>query len=365
MQTLSQTELLTKKCVIFADGCFGLFTSKIAASFLRYRPERCVAVIDHEHAGKRVSDVIGYGGDIPIVKDVETALQYGPEVLLIGKGLHSAQLPPGWKEPILTAIGKGLHVINCIHFRLRSDADLARAADKGGITIWETKEPVPLELNKARVLDLQCFVAHTCGSDSNIGKKTTALEVVHEATRRGIRTGFAATGQTGVLISGTGIVVDCIPSDFVAGAAEKAVLDAAVGNEWVVLEGQGSLNHIGASGIALALLHGGLPHALIFCHRLGLERTKVWNTRILPIPELIRMNEMLTVFERPAKVVAISVNSAGLNDHEYRLETRKLEQQTGLRAVDPCREGAGILVDALQAFQKEIEAAPALAQVQS
>lgn len=311
MRTLTHAELLAKRCVVFAEGCFGLFTSKVAASYLRYRPESALAVIDSTQAGKRVSEVIGYGGNIPVVANVEQALEAKPEVLLIGKGLHSAQLPPNWKAPIITAIRGGLHIINCIHFRLRSDPDIAAAADAAGITIWETKEPVPLELNKARVLALPCFVAHTCGSDSNIGKKTTALEVSLEANRRGIRTGFAATGQTGMLISGTGIVVDCIPSDFVAGAAEKVVLDAAEGNDWVVLEGQGSLNHIGASGIALALLHGGLPHALIFCHRLGLERTKVWETRIRPIPELIRLNEALTVFERPAKVVAISVNSAG------------------------------------------------------
>jgi len=354
MDTLSHAELLARPCVVFAEGCFGLFTSKVAASFLRYRPENCLAVIDSTQAGKRVQDVIGWGGDIPIVKDMESALAFRPEVLVIGKGLHSAQLPPAWKAPIKTAMLNGMHVINCIHFRLRADPDLAQAADQTGITIWETKEPVPLELNKARVLDLPCFVVHTCGSDSNIGKKTTALEITREATRRGIATGFAATGQTGMLISGAGIVVDCIPSDFVAGAAEKVVLDAAQGNDWVVLEGQGSLNHIGASGIALALLHGGLPHALVFCHRLGLERTKVWNTPLRPIPELIRLNEALTVFERPAKVVAISVNSAGVSDADYRAQAKQLEQETGLPVVDPCRESAAILVDALQACQRSL-----------
>ncbi len=164
------------------------------------------------------------------------------------------------------------------------------------------------------------------------------------------------------MISGTGIVVDCIPSDFVAGAAEKAVLDAAEGNDWVVLEGQGSLNHIGASGIALALLHGGLPHALVFCHRLGLERTKVWNTPLRPIPELIRLNEQLTVFERPAKVVAISVNSAGFSDADYRAQVKQLEAETGLPVVDPCREGAGILVDALQAYQRSLQQREQLAE---
>ncbi|HEU5319987.1 MAG TPA: DUF1611 domain-containing protein, partial [Methylomirabilota bacterium] len=128
------------------------------------------------------------------------------------------------------------------------------------------------------------------------------------------------------------------------------------GNDWVVVEGQGSLNHIGASGVALAILHGALPHALVFCHRLGLERIKVWNTPIVPIPELIRLNEALTVFERPAKVVAISVNSAGFGDHAFAREVAALVDQTGLPVVDPCRQGAGRLVDALQRHAEAVGA---------
>jgi uncharacterized NAD-dependent epimerase/dehydratase family protein len=355
MTTLSNSDLLARKCVVFAEACFGLFTSKIAASFLRYRSDRCVALIDSTKAGQTVQDVIGYGGAIPIVKDVSEALRFEPEVLIVGKGLHSAELPEGWKAPLLAAMQHGLHVINCIHYRLTDNADFARCARENRITIWETKDPPPLQLNKARVLELNSFIIHTCGSDSNIGKKTAGLEIFREATRRGIKSGFAATGQTGMMISGHGIAIDGVPGDFIAGAVEKVVMDAALGNDWVVLEGQGSLNHIGASGIALALLHGGLPHALVFCHRLGLERTKVWNTRIISIPELIRLNEELTVFERPAKVVAISVNGAGLSELEFRKEVKKLEEQTGLVVVDPCRQGAGRLVDALIDYERRID----------
>lgn len=354
MSTLSNAELLKKKCVVFAEACFGLFTSKVAASFLRYRSDTCVAVIDSTKAGKVVREVIGYGGDIPIVKDVGDALPFGPEVLIVGKGLHSAELPDAWRPILLAAVQHRLHIINCIHYRLSDDPDFSRGARKHGVTIWETKDPPPLQLNKARVLELDTFVVHTCGSDSNIGKKTTALEIFGEANRRGIKTGFAATGQTGMMISGHGIAVDGVPGDFLAGAAEKVVMDAADGNDWVVLEGQGSLNHIGASGVALALLHGGLPHALVFCHRLGLDRTKVWNTKIRPIPELIRLNEEVTVFERPAKVVAVSVNSAGLTDLEYRREVKGLQDQTGLTVIDPCRESAGPLVDALFNYERRI-----------
>jgi uncharacterized NAD-dependent epimerase/dehydratase family protein len=351
---LSHPELVDKNFVLFAEGCFGLFTSKIAASLIRYRGDRCVAVIDSRKAGQTVQDVLGYGGAIPIVSRVEHALNLRPEVMVIGKGLHSAELPSGWKPHLLAAVQNGLHLINSIHFRLTNDPDIGRAVREKGITVWETKDAPTVQLNKARVLDLDTWVIHTCGSDSNIGKKTAGLEIWNEANRRGIRTGFAATGQSGMLISGHGIAVDGVAGDFMAGAVEHVVMEAAAGNDWVVVEGQGSLNHIGFSSVALAILHGALPHALVFCHRLGAERTKVWETPIIPIPELIRINEELTVFERPAKVAAISVNSFGFTEEDYRREAEKLEADTGLPVVDPVREGGSArLVDILRAHQLE------------
>jgi uncharacterized NAD-dependent epimerase/dehydratase family protein len=352
--TVSKADLANRKCVVFAEACFGLFTSKIAASLLRYHADRCVAVIDSTKVRQTVQDVIGYGGAIPIVSSVRETLQFEPEVLVVGKGLHSADLPEGWKEHLLEAMQQGLHIINCIHFRLESDPDLARCARENNITIWETKDAPIVPLNKARVLDFDTFIIHTCGSDSNIGKKTTALEIYREANRRGVKTGFAATGQTGAIISGRGIAIDGVPGDFMAGAVEQVVLDAVVGNEWVVVEGQGSLNHIGASGVALAILHGALPHALVFCHRMGLQRTKVWNTAIIPLSRLIQLNETLTIFERPAKTVAISLNSVGFSDDEFAREALKIEGETGLPVVDPCRQGAGRLVDLLLDYQQQV-----------
>lgn len=354
MAQLNHAELIDKKFVLFAEGCFGIFSSKIGASLLRYRGDRCVAVIDSRKAGQTVQDVLGYGGPIPIVARVEHAMHLHPEVMIVGKGLHSAELPSGWKPHFLAAVHSGLHIINSIHYRLTDDPDIARAIGEKGITVWETKDAPKAPLNKARVLDLDSWIIHTCGSDCNIGKKTTGLEIWNEANRRGISTGFAATGQSGILISGHGVAVDGVAGDFMGGAVEQVVMEAAVGNEWVVVEGQAGLNHIQGSGVALTILHSALPHALVFCHRLGAERTKVWETPIPPIPELIRLHEELSGILRPAKVTAISVNSVGFTDEDYRREAEKLEADTGLPVVDPIREGsAARLVDILRAHQLE------------
>ena len=135
----NRSEILTLPSAVFAEDCLGVFASKVAASYLRYQQERCVAVVDSTKSGQSVADVLGYAPQIPIVDGVTDAIELGAKVLIIGKGLHSAQLPDGWKPEILTALNAGLHVISSIHYRISDDPDIAEAASKGGVTVWETK----------------------------------------------------------------------------------------------------------------------------------------------------------------------------------------------------------------------------------
>src|SRR5258708_34755386 len=84
---------------------------------------------------------------------------------------------------------------------------------------------------------------------------------------RGHRARFVATGQTGLFIEGWGIAVAAVVADFIAGASEWLVLEAAKDADIILVEGQGSLIHPGCSGVTLGLLHGCCPDALILCHQ--------------------------------------------------------------------------------------------------
>src|SRR6185295_13407187 len=113
------------------------------------------------------------------------------------------------------------------------------------------------------------------------------LQLVHELNERGVRTNFVATGQTGIMIEGWGIAVDAVVADFIAGAAEQLVLRGAEGADVVLVEGQGSINHPGYSGVTLGLLHGSCPDVMILCHQatrdyIGDYRQAAW----LKIPPL-------------------------------------------------------------------------------
>src|SRR5437899_8296351 len=110
----------------------------------------------------------------------------------------------------------------------------------------------------------------TFGSDCENGKMTATCEFDLEARKRGLRSVFVPTGQTGMAIAGWGIAVDAVVSDFVAGAAERLVVEGARrGGELLWVEGQGSITHPAYSGVTLGLLHGSVPHLLVLCHEAG------------------------------------------------------------------------------------------------
>ena len=190
------------------------------------------------------------------------------------------------------------------------------------------------------------------GSDCAIGKMTVSLELDAETRRRGIRSEFVPTGQTGIAIAGWGISVDAVVADFLAGSAETLVLEGRDrGGQLLWVEGQGSLLHPAYSGVTLGLLHGSAPHALVLCHQVG--QNVVDEDVRFPMPsltELVALYERSTLIARPAKVVAIALNTRNVDEDAARAAVAAAEAETGIPAGDPVRFGvAGIADSALAA----------------
>ncbi len=194
------------------------------------------------------------------------------------------------------------------------------------------------------------------GTDCNVGKMTASLELVDELERRGVRAAFAATGQTGILIAGKGIAVDAVVADFVAGAAERLVLDSPRDSDVIVVEGQGSLIHPGYSGVTLGLMHGSMPQTLVLCT--NPQRRHIYGgsydwVEIPPLDEVVRLHEDAmdwVSLEEPVLVAAIACNTHGQSEEEARQEIQRAEKLTGLPATDPIRFGASKLADAITAL---------------
>lgn len=189
----------------------------------------------------------------------------------------------------------------------------------------------------------------TVGTDCALGKKYTALALARVFAERGIAVDFRATGQTGIMIAGSGIPIDAVVADFVAGAAEILSPDA-VADHWDVVEGQGSLFHPSYASVSLGLLHGTQPDVIVVCHRPG--RTAMLGMSGFAVPsieETIALNLMLGARTNPGmRCAGASFNTAHLGDGEAEALMDRERERLALPVADPIRGGRRFeaLVDA-------------------
>ena len=340
--------------VVLAEGLFGPLTSKTANAGIRYTPEQVVAVIDSTQAGRTAGEVLGFGGAIPVVDTLDAAMAQRPDALLIGIAPAGGRIPDSWRAVVLAAIERGLAVWSGLHSFLSDDPRLAAAAATRGVEIRDLrKPPADLGVGGGRVREVDATVVLTVGSDCNIGKMTTQLQL-RDALRGGRhRVAFAGTGQTGILVEGWGIAVDAVVADFIAGAAERLTMEAARSADIVLVEGQGSIIHPSYSGVTYGLIHGALPHAFVLC--VQPSRTAIGNNewvRIPPLRELVRMHELVAAPLRPAPVIAVALNTYDLTEADARAAIAAAEQETGLPATDPVRYDPAPVANAVVAFHE-------------
>ena len=186
------------------------------------------------------------------------------------------------------------------------------------------------------------------GTDCSIGKMYTALAMEREMRARGMNATFRATGQTGILITGDGVPLDAVVADFMAGAVEWLTPDNDP-DHWDLIEGQGSLFHPSYSGVTLALIHGGQPDALILCHEPTRAHLRGLPDYPLPTLEALRDLSLATarIVNPDVAVTGIAVNTAAMPEEAALDYLAAVERRLGLPTVDPFRQGAGRLVDAL------------------
>ena len=334
--------------LLLAEGFSGdPHYGKTMRGVLRYRREDVVAILDSTRAGETEEGV-------PVVESVADALPLGPTTALVGVATQGGRFPPEWIAILRACVEHGLDIENGLHVFLTDDPVLGELAADRGVELRDLRRP-PAELSTAtgENLSVDSTIVLTVGSDCAIGKMTVSLELDLEARRRGLRSVFVPTGQTGMVIAGWGIAVDAVVADFVAGAAERLVVEGRDrGGELLWVEGQGSLQHPVYSGVALGLYHGSVPHVLVLCHEVG--RTEIEGAGggphpIPPLRELVELHERLALPARPARVAAIALNTRAVGEAEARAAIAVAEEETGLPADDPVRFGAAKLVDAVLA----------------
>jgi len=333
-----------KRYLILAEGRSGdPHYGKTARGIMRYARDPTVALLDSTRAGETHDGV-------PVVANVAEALAFEPTTAVVGVATQGGRFPPTWRELLKDSIAAGLDVESGLHEFIGDDEELQALAREHGVELRDLRKPPPdLNVPTGENLELPARIALTVGSDCAIGKKTVALELDLEARRRGLASVFVPTGQTGIAIAGWGIAVDAVVSDFLAGAAERLVVEGhRRGGELLFVEGQGSLVNPAYSGVTLGLIHGSAPHVFVLCHKAGMTEVEGYPGHPLPsLPELVELHERIALPLRPARVACVALNTGELDEAAARAAIAAAAAQTGLVTDDPVRFGAGPLLEAV------------------
>lgn len=315
--------------------------AKVAQGIRDWRPENAIGQFRMEgcQADMRLPDMT-----------LAEARAAGAETLVIGVANRGGVISPAWKKVLIAALEEGFDLASGLHNLLRDEPDLVAVAKVTGRSLYDVRVPnvqYPIA-NGVKRSGKRCLAV---GTDCSVGKMYTALAMDAEMKARGLKSSFRATGQTGILITGEGVPLDAVIADFMAGAVEWLTPDNDP-DHWDMIEGQGSLFHISYSGVTMALVHGGQPDALILCH----EPTRP-HMRGLPdyeMPSLEALRDLALTLARQsnaaAQVVGVSINTAALGEDEALAYLAEVEKRMGLPAVDPFRQGAARLCDALEAI---------------
>ena len=352
-----------RRLVILTEGQFDVHHAKTAMGVIRYGRDDIVAILDSTMAGRSLAEILP-GRDVPFVATLDEALRgpSRPDGLLIGIAPTGGRLPATWRTLILEAIGAGLDIHSGLHEFLGDDAGFGAAATAAGTRLIDYRRP-PERYDTAvgRRHRPGSRVILTVGTDCAIGKMTVSLELAAAARRTGASAVMVPTGQTGMMIEGWGVAVDRVISDFLNGTVEWLVEQGEARGNWVLVEGQGALDHPAYSAVTLGLIHGATPHAMVLVHKPGLAEHDFEHLleASFPIAELrpfVELHERIAGSVAPSRVVAVAVNTSFIaEDAAARAAIEAVEAETGLPADDPVRFGADRL---WAAVAERVEALP-------
>ncbi|AXX96831.1 N-acetyltransferase DgcN [Profundibacter amoris] len=327
--------------LLFLGDAPDQLAAKVAQGIKDWRPQNALGQFRME----------GCGADLGL-KDMtlEEAKAAGVKTMVIGVANRGGHISDSWRDVMVRALELEMDIASGLHNLLRDEGPLVAAAQTYGATLHDVRVPsVGYPIANGRKRSGKRVLA--VGTDCSVGKMYTALAMDAEMNKRGMKSTFRATGQTGILITGHGVPLDAVIADFMAGSVEYLTPDND-DDHWDHIEGQGSLFHASYSGVTMALIHGGQPDALILAH----EPTRT-HMRGLPdysLPTLDQLRDtalpLARVVNPKCQVAGVSVNTQHFGEDQALSYLEELEKRMGIPAVDPFRQGAGRLVDALEAI---------------
>ncbi len=327
--------------LLFLGDAPDQLAAKVAQGIKDWRPQNALGQFRME----------GCGADLGL-KDMtlEEAKAAGVKTMVIGVANRGGHISDSWRDVMVRALELEMDIASGLHNLLRDEGPLVAAAQTYGATLHDVRVPsVGYPIANGRKRSGKRVLA--VGTDCSVGKMYTALAMDAEMNRRGRKSTFRATGQTGILITGHGVPLDAVIADFMAGSVEYLTPDND-DDHWDHIEGQGSLFHASYSGVTMALIHGGQPDALILAHEPTRTHMRGLPDYSLPTLEQLRDTALplARVVNPKCQVAGVSVNTQHFDEDQALSYLQEVEKRMGVPAVDPFRQGAGHLVDALEAI---------------
>ena len=289
----------------------------------------------------------GCGADLGVANmSIAQAARAGARTMVIGVVNPGGVLPDAWRAHVVEALQAGMDVASGMHARLADIPEIGEAARLLGRRLFDVRHPVG-SFHTASGRKRTGKRLLTVGTDCSVGKKYTALAIERELLRRGMDSDYRATGQTGILISGSGIAIDAVVADFAAGAAEALSPDNEA-DHWDVVEGQGSLFHPSFASVSLALLHGTQPDAFVVCHEPTRRTMRNVETPIARIEDVIAETTALGRLTNPdIRCAGIALDTSALAAEDAVRVIEKTARQFELPTCDPVRQGVAVIADGL------------------
>ena len=300
--------------------------AKTGAGLVQWRPELCRGQISLP------AGTVNLG--LPSLT-IDEAVDAGIQSLLIGTAAVGGGIPEDWLAMLEQAAAAGLDIVAGVHTRLNDVDRLKEAAASSGARLVDVRVPpkgLPVGTGKKR----SGKRALTVGTDCAVGKKYTALAIERDMKAAGLKATFRASGQTGIMIAGSGIPIDAVVADFLSGAAEQLSPDNE-SDHWDVIEGQGGIFHPGYASVTMGLLIGSQPDAFVVCTEAGRTHIEGWQDFELPSIEAVisRVSGIGKQVNPAIRCAGISVNTSKLPFDEREDYLSALSQETGLPCIDP------------------------------
>ena len=325
--------------LVFLGDAKDPLAAKTGQGIVHWRPQWCLGQLrlDGCRADLGIADLAP-----------REAVAAGAKTLVIGTVSPGGALSARWVPTLIAALDAGLDIASGMHARLDAIPEVSAAAERNARRLIEVRHSEQtFAVGSGRLRSGLRLL--TVGTDCAVGKKYTALALEREMLLRGLNAQFRATGQTGILIAGSGVAIDAVVADFISGAAESLSPPAAA-DHWDIVEGQGSLLHPSFAGVSAGLLHGSQPDAFVVCHEPTRTTMRNVATPIATIADTIEQTIAVGRLTNPGiRCTGIAINTEKLEEQAAAQMLEETRERFDLPACDPLRFGVAEIVDLLAA----------------